>query len=42
MQAMVAYLFELGYDLMISLECNLSRIPGFEVAGLIPFETDDW
>jgi hypothetical protein len=35
---MVAYLFELGYDLMISLKFNLSRMPGFEAASLIPFE----
>ena len=34
---MVAYLFELGYDLMISLERNLSRMPGSEAAGIIPF-----
>jgi hypothetical protein len=39
---MVAYLFELGYDLMISPKFNLSRMPGFEeAAGLIPFEKDN-
>jgi len=27
---MVAYLFELGYDLMISPKFNLSRMPGFD------------
>jgi hypothetical protein len=29
-QHMVGYLFELGYDLMISPEVNVSRSPGFE------------
>jgi hypothetical protein len=39
---MVAYLFELGYDLMMSPKFNnLSRMPGFEAAGLIPFENDN-
>ena len=39
--SMVAYLFELGYDLMISQnKFNLSRMPGFEAAGLIPFGND--
>ena len=38
---MVAYLFELGYDLMISPKRNLCRMPGFEAAGLIPFEMDN-
>jgi hypothetical protein len=38
---MVAYFFELGYDLMLSPKLNLSRMPGFEVAGLIPFEKDN-
>jgi hypothetical protein len=38
---MVAYLFELGYNLMISPKFNLSRMPGFEAAGLIPFEKDN-
>jgi hypothetical protein len=38
---MVAYLFELGYDLMIAPKFNLSRMPGFEAAGLIPFEKDN-
>jgi hypothetical protein len=38
---MVAYLFELGYDLMISPKFNLSRMPGFEAAGLIPFEKEN-
>ena len=38
---MVAYLFELGYDLMISPKFNLSRMPGFEAAGLIPFDKDN-
>jgi hypothetical protein len=38
---MVAYLFELGYDLMLSPKFNLSRMPGFEAAGLIPFEKDN-
>jgi hypothetical protein len=38
---MVAYLLELGYDLMISPKFNLSRMPGFEAAGLIPFEKDN-
>jgi hypothetical protein len=33
-----AYLFEFGFDLMISCKFNLSRMPGFEAAGLIPFE----
>ena len=28
---MVLYLFELGYDLMISPEDNVSNSPGFEV-----------
>ena len=38
---MVAYLFELGYDLMISPKFNLPRMPGFEAAGLIPFDKDN-
>jgi hypothetical protein len=38
---MVAYLFELGYGLMISPKFNLSRMPGFEAAGLIPFQKDN-
>ncbi len=38
---MVAYFIELGYDLMISPKFNLSRMPGFEAAGLIPFEKDN-
>jgi hypothetical protein len=38
---MVAYLFELGYDLMISPKFNLSLMPGFEAAGLIPFEKEN-
>jgi hypothetical protein len=41
---MVAYFFELGYDLMLSPKLNLSRMPGFEAfeaAGLIPFEKDN-
>jgi hypothetical protein len=38
---MAVYLFELGYDLMISPQFNLSCMPGFEAAGLIPFEKDN-
>jgi hypothetical protein len=40
---MVACLFEsLGCDLMTSPKRNLSRMmPGFEAAGLIPFEEDN-
>jgi hypothetical protein len=38
---MVAYLFELGYDLMISPKFNLSCMPEFKAAGLIPFEKDN-
>ncbi len=38
---MVACLFELGHDLMMSPKFNLSRMPGFEAAGLIPFEKDN-
>jgi hypothetical protein len=38
---MVAYLFELGYNFMISRKFNLSRMPGFKAAGLIPFEKDN-
>jgi hypothetical protein len=37
---MVACLFELGCYLMISPKFNLSRMPGFKAAGLIPFEKD--
>ena len=38
---MVAYLLKFGYDLMISPKLNLSRMPGFEAAGLIPFEKEN-
>ena len=38
---MVACLFELGHDLMISPKFNLSRMPGFEAAGLTPFDKDN-
>jgi hypothetical protein len=38
---MVAYLFELGYDLMISPKFNVSRMPGLKAAGLISFEKDN-
>jgi hypothetical protein len=38
---MVACLLELGHDLMMSPKFNLSRMPGFEAAGLIPFEKDN-
>ena len=32
---MIAYLFELGYDLALSRIHNVSRSPGFEGCGLI-------
>jgi hypothetical protein len=38
---MVACLFESGRDLMISPKFNLSRMPGFEAAGLIPFDDNN-
>lgn len=31
---MIAYLFELGYDLMLATDSNVSMSPGFEQAGL--------
>jgi hypothetical protein len=38
----VAHLFELGHDLMMSQKFDLSRTPaGFEAAGLISFEKDN-
>jgi hypothetical protein len=37
----VAYLLELGCDWMMSPTFNLSRMPGFEAAGLTPFEKDN-
>jgi hypothetical protein len=39
---MVAYFIELGYDLMVSPKFNLSGMPGFEAAGLIPVEKDNY
>ena len=33
---MVGYLFELGYDLALSHNYNVSRSPGFEGCGLMP------
>jgi hypothetical protein len=38
---MVACLLELGHNLMTSPQFNLSCVPGFEAAGLIPFEKDN-
>ena len=32
---MIAYLFELGYDLALSRSHNVSQSPGFEGCGLI-------
>jgi hypothetical protein len=32
---MVSYLLELGYDLMLSREWNVSTQPGFEKFGLV-------
>jgi hypothetical protein len=37
----VAHLFDLGHDLMMSPKFNLSRMPGFKAAGLIPFGKDN-
>jgi len=36
---MIAYLFELGYDLAISPRCNVSKSPGFEGCGLNVWKT---
>ena len=33
---MVAYLFELGYDLALSRSNNVSKSPGFEACGMMP------
>jgi hypothetical protein len=38
---MIAYLFELGYDLAISPRRNVSNSPGFEGCGLQPLKEED-
>ena len=38
---MIAYLFELGYDLALSRSHNVSQSPGFEGCGLI-FDKKDF
>ena len=38
---MVSYLFELGYDLMISSEGNVPNSPGFEIPLVIYVEPDN-
>ena len=38
---MIAYLFELGYDLAVSPRRNVSKSPGFEGCGLRGIQEED-